>query len=85
MVVRLLGLSGLVLPGFMARPRVDPDLVRPARWLRRRLVAQVDVRPDLEALPGGRQLQQLVDGTAAFALVVLAGAGEGLEVGPHVD
>lgn len=65
--------------GFLGRVAVDPDLVRPARWrparwLRRRLVGQVDVSPDIEALPGGAQLQQLVDGSAAFALVVLAGA-----------
>ena len=61
--------------GFVGQVAVDPDLARPARWLRRRrLFAQVDVSPDINALPGGRQLQQLVDGSAAFALVVLVGA-----------
>ena len=38
------------------------------------VVGQVKVDPDIGDLPGGRQLQQLVDGSAAFALVVLAGA-----------
>ena len=38
------------------------------------VLGQVDVSPDIDALPGGRQLQQLVDGSAAFALVVLVGA-----------
>lgn len=35
---------------------------------------RVSVTPDVGALPGGGQLQQLVNGTAAFALIVLAGA-----------
>lgn len=35
---------------------------------------QVDVNPDPTALPGGPQLQQLVNGIAAFALVVLVAA-----------
>ena len=65
---------GQAVVGLVGRVAVDPDLVRPARWVRRRLLAQVDVSPDITALPGGRQLQQLVDGSAAFALVVLVGA-----------
>lgn len=36
--------------------------------------AQVSLRPDVSALPGGPQLQQLVNGAAGFALVVLVGA-----------
>lgn len=74
MVVWLQGFVAWVLPGFMARPSVDPDLARPVGRRGARLLAQVDVSPDITALPGGRQLQQLVDGTAAFALVVLVGA-----------
>jgi len=38
------------------------------------VLAQVSVNPDAGALPGGRQLQQMVNGFAAFALVVLVGA-----------
>lgn len=38
------------------------------------VVAQVSVKPDITALPGGSQLQQLVNGGSAFALVVLVGA-----------
>jgi len=33
------------------------------------LVAQVSVNPNSGALPGGPQLQQVVDGLAAFALI----------------
>ncbi len=74
MVVWLQGFVAWVLPGFLAPPPVDPDLAGPVGGRGARLVAQVEVSPDIEALPGGRQLQQLVDGTAAFALVVLVGA-----------
>ncbi|MDQ3461900.1 MAG: DUF6112 family protein [Actinomycetota bacterium] len=43
--------------------------------LRERLIlAQVSVTPDSGALPGGAQLQQIVNGIAAFALIVLVGA-----------
>jgi len=35
---------------------------------------RVTVAPDVTALPGGTQLQQLVNGAAAFALIVLVGA-----------
>ncbi len=43
--------------------------------LQRRLVlAQVSVTPDSGALPGGAQLQQIVNGIAAFALIALVGA-----------
>lgn len=38
------------------------------------VLAQVSVTPDAGALPGGRQLQQMVNGFAAFALVVLVGS-----------
>lgn len=38
------------------------------------VLAQVSVKPDPTALPGGAQLQQLVNGSAAFALVLLMGA-----------
>ncbi len=38
------------------------------------ILAQVQVRPDARALPGGAQLQQIVNGVAAFSLVVLVGA-----------
>ncbi|MGH9164550.1 MAG: DUF6112 family protein [Acidimicrobiales bacterium] len=38
---------------------------------------QVRVTPDVSALPGGAQLQQLVNGAAAFALILLAGAISG--------
>ena len=75
MLMAVIGFVGQGVVGLVGRVAVDPDLARPARWLRRRrLLAQVDVSPDLDALPGGRQLQQLVDGSAAFALVVLVGA-----------
>ena len=74
MLMAVIGFFGQAVVGFVRRVSVDPDLVRPARWVRRRLLAQVDVSPDITALPGGRQLQQLVDGSAAFALVVLVGA-----------
>lgn len=37
-------------------------------------LAQVNVEPDASALPGGAQLQQIVNGVAAFSLVVLVGA-----------
>ena len=33
------------------------------------LLAQVDVSPNLKALPGGDQLKQVVDGLAAFAMI----------------
>lgn len=36
--------------------------------------AQVSITPDPTALPGGAELQQIVNGIAAFALVVLVGA-----------
>ena len=36
--------------------------------------SRVSVSPDVTALPGGSQLQQMVNGTAAFALIVLVGA-----------
>ena len=38
------------------------------------VLAQVNVQPDPSALPGGAQLQQIVNGVAAFSLVVLVGA-----------
>lgn len=38
------------------------------------VLAQVSVTPDAGALPGGAQLQQIVNGIAAFALVALVGA-----------
>lgn len=38
------------------------------------VLAQVNVEPDASALPGGAQLQQIVNGVAAFSLVVLVGA-----------
>src|SRR5688500_5110157 len=38
------------------------------------LAQEVDVTPDPTALPGGDQLQQIVNGIAAFSLVVLVGA-----------
>ena len=38
------------------------------------VLAQVSVQPDARALPGGAQLQQIVNGVAAFSLVVLVGA-----------
>ena len=38
------------------------------------VLAQVSVQPDASALPGGAQLQQIVNGVAAFSLVVLVGA-----------
>lgn len=38
------------------------------------VLAQVSVKPDPRALPGGAQLQQIVNGVAAFSLVVLVGA-----------
>lgn len=70
MLMTAIGWCGQAVVGFVGRVAVDPDLARPARWL----LAQVDVSPDINALPGGRQLEQLVDGSAAFALVVLVGA-----------
>lgn len=41
---------------------------------RRGLLAQVSVTPDAGALPGGEQIQQIVNGLAAFALISLVGA-----------
>ncbi len=38
------------------------------------VLAQVSVTPDSQALPGGAQLQQIVNGIAAFALIALVGA-----------
>jgi hypothetical protein len=38
------------------------------------VLGQVNVEPDASALPGGAQLQQIVNGVAAFSLVVLVGA-----------
>ncbi len=38
------------------------------------VLAQVKVSPDSRALPGGAQLQQIVNGVAAFSLVILVGA-----------
>lgn len=38
------------------------------------VLAQVRVTPDPGALPGGAQLQQIVNGLAGLALIALAGA-----------
>lgn len=38
------------------------------------VVAQVSVTPDPGALPGGAQLQQIVNGISAFSLIALVGA-----------
>lgn len=38
------------------------------------LVAQVQVSPNPGALPGGAQLQQIVNGLAGLSLIALAGA-----------
>ncbi|MEW6474289.1 MAG: DUF6112 family protein [Actinomycetota bacterium] len=46
--------------------------VGPGSWLV--LVAQVRVSPDPGALPGGAQLQQIVNGLAGLSLIALAGA-----------
>lgn len=62
--------------------RDDAGARRPQWWLAATahlgvgpvLWAQVQVRPDSGALPGGAQLQQIVNGVAAFSLVVLVGA-----------
>ncbi len=39
------------------------------------LVGQVSVSPDANAIPGGAQLQQLINGITWFALLLLVGAG----------
>lgn len=39
----------------------------------RPLVAQVDITPDANGLPGGAQLQQVVNGLAFLALLLLLG------------
>jgi hypothetical protein len=44
----------------------------PGGWLV--LLAQVRVSPDPGALPGGGQLQQIVNGIAGLSLIALAGA-----------
>ena len=38
------------------------------------VLGQVSVAPDASALPGGAQLQQIVNGLSAFALIALVGA-----------
>ncbi len=43
-------------------------------WVLWGLAQEVDVDPDPNALPGGPQLQQIVNGIAAFSLVILVGA-----------
>jgi hypothetical protein len=40
----------------------------------RTLFAQVSVSPDANALPGSAQIQQIVNGLAAFALLGLVGS-----------
>ncbi|MGH9022738.1 MAG: hypothetical protein ACRDV9_06520, partial [Acidimicrobiia bacterium] len=49
-----------------------PPATRLVMW--GRALAQVSVAPDSAALPGGAQLQQIVNGISAFALIALVGA-----------
>ncbi|MGI8983162.1 MAG: DUF6112 family protein [Acidimicrobiales bacterium] len=48
-------------------------MVTDSRWTLI-LAQEVSVTPDSGALPGGDQLQQIVNGVAGFALIALVGA-----------
>ena len=39
------------------------------------LIGQVSVSPDAKAIPGGPQLQRLINGITWFGLLILVGAG----------
>lgn len=78
MVKEVVRQAGARIARWLARWRAHASMRTLGAWpVHAAVLAQVSVTPDAGALPGGRQLQQMVNGFAAFALVVLAGAVTG--------
>ena len=70
-----LRLAGAPIVRWFGRCRALASICRLSAWPTHAVVlAQVSVNPDSGALPGGRQLQQLVNGLAGWALIILSGA-----------